>query len=91
MRSCATWSGPGCWSTSSTGRPRDPEWEHEVIRDELRAHDPALLEKPMLVAFNKLDLPGGAGAPGRVPRARARPRASRSWRIAAATGEGIDD
>jgi len=28
-----------------------------VIRDELRAHDPALLEKPILVAFNKLDRP----------------------------------
>src|SRR3954453_14303033 len=38
------------------GASRDPEWAHGVIRDELGAHDPALLEKPMLVAFNKLDL-----------------------------------
>ncbi|MFL5756050.1 MAG: GTPase ObgE [Chloroflexota bacterium] len=38
------------------GASRDPEWDHGVIRDELGAHDPALLEKPMLVAFNKLDL-----------------------------------
>ena len=28
-----------------------------VIRDELEAHDPALLDKPMLVVFNKMDLP----------------------------------
>jgi GTP-binding protein len=39
------------------GSGRDPEWDHNVIRDELRAHDPALLEKPMLVAFNKMDRP----------------------------------
>lgn len=38
------------------GAARDPRWDHDVIRDELRAHDPALLAKPMLVAFNKLDL-----------------------------------
>ena len=34
----------------------------EVIRDELAAHDPALLEKPILVAFNKIDLPAAAEA-----------------------------
>jgi len=38
------------------GAARDPRWDHDVIREELRAHDPALLEKPMLVVFNKLDL-----------------------------------
>ena len=46
---------------------RDPKWDHDVIRDELEAHDPALLEKPILVAFNKMDLPaarrGLAGVP----------------------------
>ncbi len=39
------------------GAARDPEWDHRVIRDELEAHDPALLRKPIVVAFNKLDLP----------------------------------
>src|SRR5215213_6524254 len=39
------------------GSGRDPEWDFRVIRDELEAHDPALLEKPTLIAFNKLDLP----------------------------------
>ena len=37
------------------GSDRDPEWSYHVIRDELEAHDPALLRKPMLVAFNKMD------------------------------------
>ena len=44
------------------GASRDPGWDHEVIREELRAHDPALLDKPMLIAFNKLDLPAAAEA-----------------------------
>jgi GTP-binding protein len=39
------------------GSARDPEWDHEVIREELAAHDPALLGRPILVAFNKLDRP----------------------------------
>ena len=38
------------------GSARDPRWDHDVIRDELEAHDPALLRKPMLVVFNKMDL-----------------------------------
>jgi len=42
------------------GSDPDPEWDHDVIREELRAHDPALLAKPMLVAFNKMDLPAAA-------------------------------
>ncbi len=37
------------------GSDRDPEWSYNVIRDELGAHDPALLAKPLLVAFNKMD------------------------------------
>jgi GTP-binding protein len=44
------------------GAGRDPEWDFDVIRDELKAHDPALLEKPMLIAFNKLDLPAAREA-----------------------------
>jgi len=44
------------------GASRDPEWDYGVIRDELEAHDPALLEKPILVAFNKLDLPAAVEA-----------------------------
>jgi GTPase len=38
------------------GSARDPLWDHNVIRDELNAHDPALLAKPMLIVFNKMDL-----------------------------------
>jgi GTP-binding protein len=38
------------------GAAKDPAWDHAVIRDELEAHDPALLAKPMITVFNKLDL-----------------------------------
>ncbi len=44
------------------GSDRDPEWSYGVIRDELAAHNPALLAKPMIVAFNKMDLPEAAAA-----------------------------
>ena len=43
-----------------------------MIRDELEAHDPALLEKPMLVVFNKLDLPAAADAWPAFRKARER-------------------
>jgi GTP-binding protein len=71
------------------GSSRDPEWDHDVIREELRAHDPALLDKPMLVAFNKIDLPAaGAAWPG-FARAR-RAAGVEVVAISAATGEGLD-
>ena len=54
------------------GASRDPEWDYDVIREELRAHDPALLDKPMLVAFNKVDLPAAAEAWPAFRRARKR-------------------
>jgi len=71
------------------GASRDPEWDHEVIREELRAHDPALLEKPMLVAFNKLDLPAAAEAWPAFRSARARD-GLRIVGVSAATGDGLD-
>ncbi len=71
------------------GASRDPAWDHEVIRDELRAHDPALLDKPMLVAFNKLDLPGARDA---WPAFAAAMEAAglRAHPLSAETGEGVD-
>src|SRR6187431_1785606 len=71
------------------GSSRDPNWDHEVIRDELAAHDPALLEKPMLVVFNKLDLPAAADA---WPSFRAAREAEGLdvIGISASTGEGLD-
>jgi GTP-binding protein len=72
------------------GSSRDPAWDRDVIRDELEAHDPALLQKPLLVAFNKIDLPAAVDAwPGfrDALAATGQPVVA----ISAATGQGIDE
>jgi GTPase len=71
------------------GAARDPEWDWRVIRDELEAHDRALLEKPMLVVFNKLDLEPARQAWPAFRAARQRD-GLRVVALAAATGEGLD-
>jgi GTP-binding protein len=70
------------------GSSRDPEWDHSVIRDELEAHDPRLLQKPMLVAFNKTDLPAAADAWPDFRRARERDGLD-VVALSAATGDGL--
>ena len=70
------------------GASRDPEWDHEVIRSELEAHDPALLEKPIVVAFNKLDLPAAADAWPAFRMARDA-AGQRVVGVSAASGEGL--
>jgi len=72
------------------GSARDPEWDYGVIRDELRAHDPALLEKPMIVAFNKLDLPAAVAAWPAFRRAR-EAEGLPVVAISAAQGIGLDE
>jgi GTP-binding protein len=71
------------------GSGRDPTWDFEVIRDELRAHDPALLDKPMLIAFNKIDLPSAAEAWPAFRAAREREGLG-AVAISASTGAGIE-
>jgi GTP-binding protein len=71
------------------GAGSDPGWDHDVIRDERAAHDPALLEKPILVVFNKLDLDASRTS---WPDFRSAREAAGQDVIAvsAATGEEID-
>jgi GTP-binding protein len=71
------------------GAARDPRWDHDVIRDELGAHDPALLDKPTLVVFNKLDL---AAAREAWPAFQdgMREAGLRALAISADAGEGLD-
>lgn len=72
------------------GAGKDPQWDHDVIRDELEAHDPALLSKPMLVVFNKMDLLAAQEA---WPDFEAAQRAAGRGVVAisADTGEGLDE
>jgi GTP-binding protein len=70
------------------GSSRDPEWDHDVIRSELEAHDPGLLDKPMLVVFNKIDLPAAREGWPAFRRAREADGLD-VVAISAANGEGI--
>ncbi len=72
------------------GATRDPRWDHAVIRDELEAHDPALLGKPILIVFNKLDLPAAADAWPAFRDAMAE-TGSRVLAVSAEAGQGLDE
>jgi GTP-binding protein len=72
------------------GADRDPEWNHDVIRDELEAHDPKLLEKPMLVVFNKVDLPAATDAWPAFCKAREK-AGQEVIAVSATNGEGIPE
>jgi GTP-binding protein len=72
------------------GADRDPGWNHDVIRDELEAHDAKLLDKPMLVVFNKLDLPAAAAAWPAFRKARER-AGQDVIAVSATTGAGIPE
>ena len=72
------------------GASRDAEWDWSVIRDELGAHDPALLEKPTLAVFNKLDLPAAVDAWPAFEAARRR-EAIPAVAVAAALAEGMGE
>jgi len=70
------------------GSDRDPEWSYQVIRDELAAHDAALLTKPMLVVFNKMDRPAAAAAWPEFRSARAAEKVQ-ALAISATSGDGL--
>ena len=68
---------------------RDPGQDLATLRDELEAYEPALLERPGVVAANKMDLPEARQRLAGLEAAAAR------WGlevipISAATGQGVD-
>ena len=72
---------------SETGR--DPVEDFRVVRRELENFSPPLLEKPIVVAANKLDLPGSAARADALAtfcRAEGLPFHA----ISAARGTGLD-
>ena len=71
------------------GRAPTPERDFGVIRDELEARDPRLLEKTTLVVANKMDLGPDAGRPAAPSRRLAPATAWRSCQVSAAAGDGL--
>ena len=67
---------------------RDPVVDFETINDELGDYDPELLERPMVVALNKTDIPEAALNLARL-RAAAEELGHRVFEISAATGNGV--
>jgi GTP-binding protein len=71
------------------GAVTDPVGSYELIRNELRLHDPALLEKPALLAVNKMDLKeakeGWKAVRGYMKRESGPP----AYAVSALTGEGV--
>jgi GTP-binding protein len=67
----------------------DPERDYAVIREELRLHDPALLNKPTLVVANKIDLPAASGRLADFVGARKR-EGLETVAVSALSGENVD-
>jgi GTP-binding protein len=68
----------------------DPERDYQVLRDELEAHDPQLLDKVSLVIGNKIDLPAGQANRAAFAKKRARDKLEFVG-ISADTGDGIHE
>lgn len=68
---------------------RDPVRDLEVLRGELRAHDPSLLERPQVVVLNKIDVPDGQ-AMAELTRQTLREQGLQVLEVSALTGEGLD-
>ena len=69
---------------------RNPLEDFKTINDELQDYDPELLERPMFVALNKVDLPEARDNLPRLKRAMNR-RDLPSFEISSATGTGVQE
>ncbi|HET6304534.1 MAG TPA: GTPase ObgE [Myxococcota bacterium] len=76
----------GAWSLEG----RDLVADYDTIRSELGRYDASLLERPELVALNKLDLVADRDALGPL-EARLRERNPLLHRVSGATGEGLPE
>ncbi|MFA9446527.1 GTPase ObgE [Egicoccus sp. AB-alg6-2] len=68
---------------------RDPVRDLAALREELRKHDPSLLERPQLVVLNKLDLPDGQAMADLV-REQLEEAGEEVLPVSAVAGTGLD-
>ncbi len=69
--------------------PDDPLHQFAIVRRELELHDPRLVERPAIVALNKIDLPDARERAG-TAAAAFEARGYRTVAVSGATGEGIE-
>ena len=69
----------------------DPLASYHMIRDELQQFDPLLLEKPRLVALNKIDLPDAQEKVDALQRAFTEEDPLPTFAVSALTGEGVPE
>lgn len=68
--------------------PDDPLAAYETVRREMGLYDPRLMDRPALIALNKVDLPQGRARLRKAAAAMAS-RGLRSFAVSGATGEGV--
>ena len=68
---------------------RDPIRDLAALREELRKHDPSLLERPQLIVLNKLDLPDGQAMADLV-REQLEDAGEEVLPVSAVSGAGLD-
>ncbi|MEX2505257.1 MAG: GTPase ObgE [Egicoccus sp.] len=68
---------------------RDPVRDLAALREELRQHDPSLLERPQLIVLNKLDLPDGQAMADLV-REQLEEAGEEVLPVSAVSGAGLD-
>lgn len=68
---------------------RDPLSDLDVIRDELRRHDPSMLDRVEVVALNKVDVPDGR-AMAEMVRDELAERGYEVFEVSAVAGTGLD-
>lgn len=76
--------------TLDAGEGRDPVKDFDALMKELRAFDPELAERPMVVALSKADLPDVKDAYKKL-KTRFRRKHVDLHLVSAATGEGVRD
>jgi GTP-binding protein len=62
-----------------------------MIRDELEAFQPLLLEKPRLIALNKIDLPEARAKVSELAKRFTRDEGLPTYAVSALTGEGVSE
>ncbi|MBI4743538.1 MAG: GTPase ObgE [Actinobacteria bacterium] len=73
----------------SSSEGRDPLNDFKIINDELKFYDPKLIERPQIVAGNKIDLPSARENIREVEKYFSE-KGYQFFPISAVTGEGID-